>query len=94
MEERLRPVVFEGTELAKLNTIDDRGSRGTREVLYQTTDGQYIVHVTQWSHWQGETTDLGLYRVSLADLDVNGEYEALGREAGLARDLTLDDVLV
>jgi len=94
-----RDVEFVGEELARRTEYDikDDGSvsdsRGTTETLYRTADGRYVVHVKDWSYWQGETTTYRLVEVDAKDLDVGGRFEELGREAGIARPLTLDEAL-
>jgi len=94
-----REVQFTGEELAKLSTPgrSDRGditdSRGVTETLYRAEDGRLVVHVKDWSQWQGEPTTYSLREVTDADLGANGEFEALGHEAGYGRPLTLDEAL-
>jgi len=93
-----RPVTFEGEKLAELTTyglgaggITD--TRGVTETLYRASDGRLIVHVDDWSRWQGEPSVETLHQVTEDDLNVGGKFEELGREAGLGRDLTLDEAL-
>lgn len=94
-----RPVQFEGEELARLTTygagrkggITD--TKGVTETLYKAADGRLIVHVEDWSHWQGEPTTEHLHQITEADLQVGGRFEELGREAGYGRPLTLDEAL-
>lgn len=91
--DHVRPVEFDGKKLASLTDYYGGGdSRGRTETLYQVDD-RYVVHVRDWSNWQGETTVLNLVEITEKDLDVGGEFEELGREAGLARSLTLDEAL-
>jgi len=68
-------------------------TRGVDETLYKTEDGRLVVYVENWSHWQGEPNSYHLVEVSEDDLGVNGRFEALGREAGFGRPLTLDEAL-
>lgn len=90
--DRRRPVQFEGEQLARRSIPhDNRGNRGRVETLYRTADGRFIAHVRRWSQWQGESDDYTIREVSETDLDVNGKFEHLGREAGLTRPLTLDE---
>ena len=91
--EELRPVEITAEEVAEHKTADDRGNRGTTETLYKTTGGRYVVYVHDWSRWQGEPDTWSLIEVVEGDLDVNGRFEMLGREAGLGRPLTLDEAL-
>lgn len=94
IEDCTRPVTFEGERLAQRHSYDDGGNtRGTTLTLYRTTDGRLIVHTKYWSQWQGEKSIYDLKIVADADLDAGGKYELLGREAGLARPLTLDEAL-
>ena len=94
-----REVEFAGEELAE-HTLYGRGrnggitdSRGVTETLYKTEDGRLVVHVKEWSQWQGEPNIYSLVEVTEADLGPNGRFEALGAEAGLGRPLTLDEAL-
>ncbi len=95
-----REVEFEGEELARRTEygFDDRrgmitDTRGATETLYKTDDGRLIVHVEDWSRWQGEGTTHTLHEISEADLQANGRFEMLGVEAGYGRPLTLDEAL-
>ncbi len=85
-----RPVSFFGEELVHDSEVYDGRLART---LYKIEDGRYVVYTELWSHWQGETTTSNLQEVSLDDLDVGGNFELLGRLAGLARNLTLDEAL-
>ena len=94
-----RRVEFVGEELASRTEYGlGRGggitdSRGVTETLYKTEDGRLVVHVEDWSHWQGEPNVYSLVEVTEADLGANGRFEALGVEAGYGRPLTLDEAL-
>jgi len=95
-----RDVEFEGEELARRKEYgySDRtggvtDTRGTTETLYRAADGRLVVYVEEWSHWQGEPNRYHLLEVTEDDLGVNGRFEALGREAGFGRPLTLDEAL-
>jgi len=68
-------------------------TRGTTTKLYRASDGRLIVHVKEWSHWQGEPTTWHLYQVTEGDLTGRGQFAPLGREAGYGRPLTLDEAL-
>ena len=94
VQDRRRPVVFRGEKVAELSWLtgnDD--TRGVNQTLYRTEDGRLVVYVEEWSRWQGEPSRYRLYQVTEVDLDVGGEFEDLGREAGMARPLTLDEAL-
>jgi hypothetical protein len=94
-----REVCFEAEELATRKEYGEgrdgriTDSRGTTETLYKCADGRLVVHVNEWSHWQGEPDTSWLREVTTDDLSVNGEFEALGRDAGMGRALTLDEAL-
>jgi len=68
-------------------------TRGVTESLYKTEDGRLIVHVEDWSKWQGEPNTYSLHEVTEADLQVGGRFERLGAEAGYGRPLTLDEAV-
>jgi len=92
-------VEFEGELLAEYSepgTGRDGGptdTRGTTTKLYRASDGRLIVHVKDWSHWQGEPTTYTLHQVTEGDLTGRGQFAALGREAGYGRPLSLDEAL-
>lgn len=94
-----RDVEFVGEKLASRTEYGEgnRGgitdSRGVTETLYRTEDGRLIVHVKDWSHWQGEPSIYSLHEVTEADLQPHGKYELLGAKAGFGRPLTLDEAL-
>ena len=69
-------------------------SRGAKETLYKATDGRLIVYVEKWSRWLEEPNMFLLKQASKDDFDVGGEFESLGRKAGLGRPLTLDEALL
>ena len=98
VQDNTREVQFEGEELAKRTeygfhkgNITD--ARGVTETLYRTADGRLVVHIEDWSRWQGEPTTYTLVEVTEEDLQVGGRFEALGQEAGFGRPLTLDEAL-
>ena len=68
-------------------------TRGVTETLYRAEDGRLLVHVKDWSRWQGEPNTYSLHPVTEADLGPNGRFAALGAEAGYGRPLTLDEAL-
>jgi hypothetical protein len=98
-QELTREVEFVSEELASRTVygLSDKGyltdTRGVTETLYKTEDGRLVVHVKDWSNWQGEPNVYSLVEVTEADLNVNGRFEDLGREAGYGRPLTLDEAL-
>ena len=69
--------------------LDD--SRGVEETLYKAEDGRLVVHVRQWSNWQGESTRYHLQPIEQADLEPGGSFEFLGAAAGMSRPMTLDE---
>lgn len=90
-----RPVVFEAEKVGTFTTLTGNdGTRGFDQALYKTGDGRLVVYTKDWSLWQGEATSYSLAEVTNDDLGVGGEYEALGRECGYGRPLTLDEALV
>lgn len=92
--ENLRDVEFIGEKLASASLYsDEHGSRGTKYTLYKDEKGRYLVHEHNWSQWKDEPSHLYLFDVPLEDLDIDGEYEFLGRKAGLQRALSLDEYL-
>ena len=94
VQDSTRPVEFEGEKLAVLKRFEGlNDTRGVTETLCKADDGRIIVHVEQWSHWQGEPNVYTLHQVTEADLQPGGRFEDLGREAGYGRPLTLDEAL-
>lgn len=93
-QDTLRAVEFEGALLAsRAEYTGDDDTRGVTESLYQAADGRLVVHIEDWSRWQGEPTTCALREVSEADLQPGGQFEWLGQEAGYGRPLTLDEAL-
>lgn len=92
-----RRVEFEGELLARRTILEGprprERFRGISRRLFQTADGKYLVHSIYWSKHQNEWTRRVLEEASPQDLDVGGRFEALGRAAGLARSLTLEEAL-
>jgi len=68
-------------------------TRGTIETLYRDQGERLIVHVEDWSHWQGEPTTYRLHEVTEADLSGRGQFARLGQECGYGRPLTLEEAL-
>lgn len=93
-----REVHFTGEQLATRKEYGEhKGSlsdtRGVTETLYRAEDGRLVVHVDDWSRWRGEPNTESLHAITEADLQPGGRFEALGREAGFGRPLTLDEAL-
>jgi len=94
-----RPVTFEGEKLGVYREYGqgrDGGptdTRGTTETLIRASDGRLVVHVDEWSKWQGEPNDEWLTEVTEADLRPGGSFEDLGGACGFGRPLTLDEAL-
>ena len=94
-----REVAFDGEKVGSITTYgyDTRGNltdtRGTTETLYRTADGRLVVHVDDWSRWQGEPNTESLHQVTEDDLRPGGRFEDLGAACGYGRPLTLDEAL-
>jgi hypothetical protein len=95
-----RAVEFIGEEVGRLTTYgydDKRGrltdTRGTTETLYRTEDGRLVVHVKDWSQWQGEPNTETLQTANETDLQPGGHFEALGAACGFGRPLTFDEAI-
>jgi len=94
-----REVEFQGELLATYHEAgtgrdgNPTDTRGAIETLYRAADGRLVVHVHDWSHWQGEPDTLTLHEVTEADLSGNGRFADLGHVAGYGRPLTLDEAL-
>jgi hypothetical protein len=94
-----RLVQFEGEQLGQYTEYGEgrdggiTDTRGVTQTLYKTTDGRLLVHVDNWSRWQGEPSIEALHQVEEKDLEIGGRFEALGIEAGYARPLTVDEAL-
>ena len=93
-----RPVEFTGEKLAQRTAFGSHkdqisDTRGTTEVLYRAEDGRLLVHVHEWSKWQGEADHYALQEVTETELGPTGPFEALGYEAGFGRPLTLEEAL-
>ena len=86
-------VEFEAEKLALLRRPDLDGTRGTDYTLYRTASDRLVVHIYQWSKWQGEPDEYILREVSESDLGPDGEFWLIGEEAGMGRPLTLDEAL-
>lgn len=94
-----REVRFEGEEVGKYREYgqgrDGRptDTRGIIETLYITPAGDFVAHVEEWSHWQGEPNTETLYRVTQKDLDPGGRFYDLACACDLGRPLTLEEAL-
>ena len=94
-----REVQFTGEELASRTEYGYgrngglTDTRGVTETLYRAEDGRLLVHVKDWSRWQGEPNTHSLHPVTEADLGPTGRFAALGAEAGYGRPLTLNEAL-
>jgi hypothetical protein len=94
-----RVVEFEGEELGQYNEYGEgrnggiTDTRGVTQTLYETADDRLLVHVNEWSRWQGEPNSETLQQVSEADLQAGGRFEQLGVKAGYGRPLTVDEAL-
>jgi hypothetical protein len=92
-------VEFVGEELANFTEYglgrdgNATDTRGVTETLYKTEDGRLVVHVEDWSRWQGEPTTESLIEVEEIDLHAGGRFEQLGFEAGYQDALSLDEAL-
>ena len=99
VQDTRRAVEFVGEELASYRELgygrDGQltDTRGVTETLYKTDDGRLIVHIEDWSRWQGEPTTESLHEVEESDLQAGGRFEQLGFEAGYQDALTLDQAL-
>ena len=93
------PVVFDGEELAQITRLGTgrngglTDTRGTTQTLYRAADGRLIVHVEDWSRWQGEPNEYRLFAVTEDDLRPGAPFDMLGREAGFWESLSLDEAL-
>lgn len=100
LQSDLRPVEFDAEQLAEhsyfvaLEGEPPSDSRGVVETLYRVPDGRLVVYVERWSRWRDEPNTFALRQVAKEDFEVGGEFEALGRKAGLGRPLTLDEALL
>ena len=99
-QDNRQEVQFEGEELASVREYgfsphsgNPTDTVGTDYTLYKSADGRLLVHVVDWSRWQGSTNTYQLFEVDEGDLDPIGPYAKLGAEAGLSRPLTLDEAL-
>jgi hypothetical protein len=95
LEEFLKPVAFRGRQLSELTTYEGSDdSRGCTETLYEVDDGRLIVHISDWSNWQGESSYYNVEEVEESDLRPGGEFEQLGFESNLSDALSLDEALI
>jgi len=97
-QDNTKMVEFEGEELGSNVEFGYEGgnltnSRGVKETLYRAKDGRLLVHIKDWSHWQGEPTRYFLREVSEGDLGPRGDFAFLGAKSGYSRPLSLDEAL-
>lgn len=98
-QDNTREVEFTGEKLAEhreLGTKDDgtpTDTRGVTETLYRTDDDRLVLHIEDWSRWQGEPSLYSLHVVTEADLGPHGDHWAVGKKAGFGRPLTLDEAV-
>lgn len=99
-EDATREVEFVGEQLGEIEIfgINERNglptdTRGVTYRLYRTEDGRLLVHIFDWSKWQGEGSTWALVEVTDADLGPDGKYWQLGKESGFGRPLTLDEAM-
>ena len=88
LEDRRRPVVFEGEKLAEHGWYDD-----VRLTLYRTADGRVVMYIEARSHSQGGPSVCALRAVTPEGLGIHVGIEVPGRAAGMGRALTLDEAL-
>jgi hypothetical protein len=81
-------VEFTGEKLGSRSTGD---TRGTTKTLYKTEDGDFILHVKNWSNWQGENTKHDILRETKEGL--RKDHPKLAQEVGVIDALSLDEVL-
>lgn len=75
----------------RIGSITD--TRGTTQTLYRTSDNRLIVHIDDWSKYQGEPDTETLVEITREDLLPGGRFEDLGQESKLSRPMTLDEAL-
>jgi len=100
VQDGTQEVEFEGVKVGSYTEygFSDRtgaltDTRGVDETLYKTADGRLVVHIEDWSRWQGEPTTYTLQEVTPEDLAPTGRLAQLGAEAGFGRPLSLDEAL-
>ena len=96
VHQRLRDVEFRAELLGSYSEPElcsGSPNRGTVYTLYCTAAEALVVHVTCWTHWQGETETFRLYSVTISDLQIGGEFEDLGNACGYGRPLTLAEAI-
>jgi len=98
-QDNTRAVEFVAEALGKVTSYGEgrdggiTDSRGVTQTLYRVEGGRLVVHVQEWSQWQGEPTTYTLLTATEADLGPDGAFEDLGYECGFGRPLTLDEAL-
>lgn len=99
-QDNRREVEFSGEKLGSTTAYgyDSRrgnvtDTRGVTETLYRTEDGRLVVHVKDWSRWQGEPNTESMHVVTEEDLGPDGRFWAVGAACGFGRPLTLDEAI-
>ena len=87
-----RKVVFEGEKLGE-RTEYRTDTRGTTETPYRTSKGDLVVHIENWSKWQGEPNTETLVKATEDDLQPGGRFYSLALACGLSRPMTLEEAL-
>lgn len=89
-EDGLLPVEFDGSMLGThTDYVWDR-AHGVTETLYRLSDGRLLVHLESWTP---DTDDHELILIGEDDLQIGERFEFLGRHAGYAPALTVDEAL-
>jgi hypothetical protein len=84
----IREVEFEGERLAKVSRGDHRGVNLT---LYDTPGRGLILHVYDYSHWQGESSTYEIR--STTREQIRDREPKLARKAGFDEPVSLDKVM-
>ena len=86
-------VKFQGERLGRWMYYDDDDTRGVTQTLYRAADGTLVVHIEDWSKWQGEPNHSRLVPIMEDDLQPTGDFRYLGAACGMARPLALEEAL-
>ncbi len=84
---------FQGEKIADRTSLRGGNTTGADHTLYRTSDGRLIVHVYNWTLWQGGSDTYSLHQVEREALEPGGRFGDLGRESDLSRPMTLDEAL-
>lgn len=95
--DNLKTIRFIGKELAWIRNLHGQtGSgddRGTTYTLYLTQKGKFLLHIDEWSRWQGESSH-SRYKVyeSMREIEEKEGLDQLIREAkeALGEDLAIE----